>query len=259
MPKLSIPVRTTGRAIECLVYLYKKEPGFSEQLQEIRSVHEPAVIKWLDSSIPQWRNLQTELIQTRDGQDTQATLSEANIKLLKKFSNSIRRFYEGWNVTSDLINYEKELRDLAYSWHFKSKKSGIILILSHIYDLVGFGMERNEIVIETPVDVIEPLLGRLSLPPLIFKVSAYELMYSDQGEIVQEFVKELSDYRLKLKSIGWKELPSALKIHAFWWFEHYVHGRSYKEISAEQSPELNENSVRQAVFRFRNLLGIEIG
>jgi len=226
MPKLTIPERTYGKAIGCLIDLYKKEPGFIEELQKIRSVYEPAVIKWLDSSVPQWRRLQVELMQAKDRQDDSTTLSDVNIELSKKLSYSVRRFYGGWNVTSELIDYEKELHDLAYRWHLKAKWSGVVLILSHINDVVGIMSEGDETTIEMPVEVIEPMLDKPPLPPLIFKVTAYELMYST---------------------------------HASWWFEHYVHGKPYEEIAAEHSVEVTENSVRQAVFRFRKLLGIEIG
>lgn len=259
MPKLTIPERTYGKAIGCLIDLYKKEPGFIEELQKIRSVYEPAVIKWLDSSVPQWRRLQVELMQAKDRQDDSTTLSDANIELSKKLSYSVRRFYGGWNVTSELIDYEKELHDLAYRWHLKAKWSGVVLILSHINDVVGIMSEGDETTIEMPVEVIEPMLDKPPLPPLIFKVTAYELMYSDQGEIVQEFAKRLSDHEKKLKSLGWRELPSAIETHAYWWFEHYVHKKPYGKILDEQSIVVNENSISQAVLRFRRLLGIKRG
>ena len=258
MPKLTIPERTYGKAIGCLIDLYKKEPGFIEELQKIRSVYEPAVIKWLDSSVPQWRRLQVELMQAKDRQDDSTTLSDANIELSKKLSYSVRRFYGGWNVTSELIDYEKELRDLAYRWHLKAKWSGVVLILSHINDVVGIMSEGDETTIEMPVEVIEPMLDKPPLPPLIFKVTAYELMYSDQGEIIREFTKRLSDYAKSLKSSGWKELPSATERHAFWWFEHYVHGKLYPEIAGECSPVVDAEGIKRAVSDFRKLLGIKI-
>ncbi len=258
MPKLTIPERTYGEAIGCLIDLYKKEPGFITELQEIRGVYEPFVIKWLDSSVPQWRQLQVELIQARARKGGSTKLSDVDIKLSKKISYSIRRFYRGWNVTRELIEYEKELRDLAGRWHFRAKYSGLALILSHINDIVGIMSESDEAIIETSVEVIEPILDKPPLPPLIYKVSAYELMYSDQREIIKEFTKRLSDYEKELKSIGWKELPSAVKMHASWWFEHYVHRKPHKEIAARNPVEVTENSVRQAVLRFRSLLGIDI-
>ena len=124
--------------------------------------------------------------------------------------------------------------------------------------MIGIVSENDETTIEMPADVIEPMLDAAPLPPLVFKVIPYELMYSDKREILQEFAKRLSDYEKKLKSIGWKELPSALKTHAYWWFERYVHEKPYAEIAVKHSVEVDENSVRQAVFRFRSLLGIEI-
>ena len=259
MPKLTIPERTYGKAIGCLIDLYKKEPGFIEELQKIRSVYEPAVIKWLDSTVPKWRRLQSELLQTRKKQNDSSILSDDSIELSKQFSYSTRRFYGGWEVSKELLHYEKELHDLAYRWHLTAKWSGPCLILSHINDVVGIMSEGDETTIEIPVEVIEPVLDKPPLPPLILKVTAYELMYSDKGEIAQRFAKKLSDYGEKLKSLGWKELPSAIKTHASWWFEHYVHGKPYKEIATKRSVEVTESSVRQAVFRFRSLLGIEIG
>ena len=127
MPKLTIPERTYGKTIGCLIDLYKKEPGFIEELQKIRSVYEPAVIKWLDSSVPQWRRLQAELMRARDRQDDSTKLTDASIKLSERLSYGIKRFYEGRKVTSDLINYEKELRELAYRWCFNIKQPGVAL------------------------------------------------------------------------------------------------------------------------------------
>ena len=147
-----------------------------------------------------WRRLQSELLQTRKKGDDSSILSDDSIELSKQFSYSIRRFYGGWNVTSELIDYEKELHDLAYRWHLKAKWSGVVLILSHINDVVGIMSEGDETTIEVSVEVIEPMLDKTPLPPLIFKVTAYELMYSNQGEIVREFANKLSDYEKELKS-----------------------------------------------------------
>ena len=258
MPKLTIPERTYGKAIGCLIDLYKKEPGFIEELQKIRSVYEPAVIKWLDSSVHQWRRLQVELMQAKDRQDDSTTLSDANIELSKKLSYSVRRFYGGWNVTSELIDYEKELHDLAYRWHLKAKWSGVVLILSHINDIVGIMAEGDETIIRTPVEVIEPMLDKPPLPPLRYEVVAYELLYRDQREIIQEFTRRLSDYTKKIKSLGWKELPSAIERHASWWFEHYVQKKEYTEIASECNPMVEAEGIKRAVFDFRKLLGMKV-
>lgn len=256
MPRLTILERTYGKAIGCLIALYKKEPGFVEELQKIRSVYEPAVIKWLDSSVPQWRRLQAELIQAKGRQDDSIKLTDMSIELSEKLLYGIKRFYEGWNVTSDLINYEKELRGLAYRWHLKAKWSGLTLILNHFYDVVGI-TQKDIWNADIPIEAIEPMLDKPPLSPLIFKVTAYELMYSDQGEIVQRFAKRLSDYEKELKSLGWKELPSAMKTHASWWFEHYVHKKKYPDIALEYG--ITAESIKRAVFNFRRFLQIDIG
>jgi len=101
------------------------------------------------------------------------------------------------------------------------------------------------------------MLDKSPLPPLIFKVKAYELMYSDRREIVQRFAKRLSDYEKELKSLGWKELPSAMKTHASWWFEHYVHKKKYSDIALKYG--IAAEGIKRAVFNFRRFLEIGIG
>ena len=258
MPKLTIPERTYGKAIGYLIDLYKKEPRFIEELQKLRSVYEPAVIGWLDSTVPKWRRLQSELLQTRKKQNDSSILSDDSIELSKQFSYSIRRFYGGWKTSKELHDYEKELHDLAYRWHLKAKWSGPCLILSHINDIIGIMAEGDETIIRTPVEVIEPMLDKPPLPPLRYEVVAYELLYRDQREIIQEFTRRLSDYAKKIKSLGWKELPSAIERHASWWFEHYVHKKEYTEIASECNPMVEAEGIKRAVFDFRKLLGMEI-
>ncbi len=258
MPKLTIPERTYGKAIGCLIDLYKKDPGFIEELQKIRSVYEPAVIKWLDSSIPRWRRLQSELLQKRKKGDDSSILSDDSIELSKQFSYSIRRFYGGWKASKELHDYEKELHDLAYRWHLKAKWSGLCLILSHINDIIGIMAEGDETIIMMPVEVVEPMLDKPPLPPLRYEVVAYELLYRDQREIIQEFTRRLSDYAKKIKSLGWKDLPSAIERHALWWFEHYVHKKEYTEIASECNPMVEAEGIKRAVFDFRKLLGMKI-
>jgi len=258
MPKLTVPERTYGKAIGSLINLYKKEPGFIEELRGIRGVYEPEVINWLDSSVPQWRILRSEVKKKRDQANDAGTLSDEEAELLKQFSHSIRRFYGGWNVSGILLDYEKELRNLADRWKLKTNWSGLTLIISHINDIIGINPERAEPSIEIPVEVIEPMLDKPPLPPLKYEVTSYELMYGDQGEIIREFTKRLSDYAKSLKSSGWKELPSATERHVFWWFEHYVHGKLYPEIAGECSPVVDAEGIKRAVSDFRKLLGIKI-
>lgn len=257
MPKLTIPQRTYGKAIGCLINLYKGEPGFIEELVKIRQVYEHTAIKWLDSSMPHWRQLKTLLTRSTDPFDGFATLTEETKKVLVQFSKAIRGFYEGLNVNEELIEYERKLSELACRWRLKAKWTGLALIVDHFLDIIGITQEDiwNT---EGSVELVEPLLDEAPLPPLIFKVTAYELMYSDQQEIVREFSKNLSEYADSLKSQKWRELPSAIETHAFWWFECYVHKKPYKEIVEQHSPELTDHGIRKAVFNFRRLLGIEL-
>lgn len=112
---------------------------------------------------------------------------------------------------------------------------------------------------EMPIEMLEPLLPSEPLQPLIFKVNAYELMYSGRQEIQDRFAKTLANYENKLKFLGWQELPSAIERHAHWWFEHYVHHKTYRELEQEeQELRVGQESIKRAVWRFSKLLSIKI-
>ena len=253
MPKLTIPQRTYGKAIESLIQLYLNEASFVTKLEKIRHVHEQAVITWLDTSVPNWRSIGL----SKDSFYRSGTPEENNTEMLIQFSNAVRQFNDGLNLNEELLEYENELRILTDKWHLKAKWAASAFLVRHFFDMAG--ITRKEIwQSEGSIEMLEPLLDEAPLPPLIFEVTAYELMYSDQKELVHKFAEQLSDYANRLKMRTWKELPSAIDVHAYWWFEHYVHGKHYKEIAENHKPEVTENSVRQAVARFRKLLAIEL-
>ena len=162
---------------------------------------------------------------------------------------------------SDLANqldaYEKALADLAYRWQLKAPWAGHVLLLNHILDIIINIMPQDIRNADIPVEMLEPFLPSAPLPPLSFQVNAYELMFSGRQEIQDKFAKALADYENELKSLGWRELPSALEKHAYWWFEHYVHHKKYPELEQED-PQIGRESIKRAVWKFTRLLGIKI-
>jgi len=161
---------------------------------------------------------------------------------------------------SDLANqldaYEKALTDLAYRWQLKAAWAGHVLLLNHILDMIINIRPQDVRNADIPVEIVEPFLTSAPLPPLSFRVNAYELMFSGRQEIQDKFAKALADYENELKFLGWRELPSALERHAYWWFEHYVHHKKYPELEQED-PQIDRESIKRAVWKFTKLLGIK--
>lgn len=61
MPKLTIPMRTEGKAVGCLLRLYKREPAFVQELERLRILYHPVVEEWLQTSVPGWVKMREAL------------------------------------------------------------------------------------------------------------------------------------------------------------------------------------------------------
>jgi hypothetical protein len=64
------------------------------------------------------------------------------------------------------------------------------------------------------------------------------------------------------KAAGAKEPPSALRTHANWWFDHYVHNMKFSDI-ANRIAEIKSDggphtqNIRNAIIKFSEITGIE--
>jgi len=74
--------------------------------------------------------------------------------------------------------------------------------------------------------------------------------------------KRLKEFEQELKAAGAKEPPSARRTHAEWWFDHYVYGKIFSEISNklaliddEGGPE--PKNIEKAVLKFSEFLNIK--
>ena len=63
MPKLTIKQRTCGRAVIALLKLYKSEPHFMRELEELREKYLPVLEQWLKLAIPNWIKMRGNLTQ----------------------------------------------------------------------------------------------------------------------------------------------------------------------------------------------------
>jgi hypothetical protein len=254
MSKLTIDLRTKGKAVAALLKLYKADADFAQELERIRTNYAPVLEKWLKIAVPGWIQMKKALTRKEF-----STAKDFFLGATQTMSSSLADKLELLLVTPDshlatqLGNYEKALADLAYIWHLKASWVGYTLILDHIQDMMPEDFRNAEI----PIEMLEPFLPSAPLPPLKFEVNAYELMFSGRQEMQDKFAKILADYENKLKSSGWRELPSSLERHANWWFEHYVHGKKYHELE-QNNPRVGSESIKRAVWNFSKLLNIKI-
>ena len=54
MPKLTIRLRDKGQAVAALIKLYKADPDFAQELEELRTSYLPILEQWLEIAVPDW-------------------------------------------------------------------------------------------------------------------------------------------------------------------------------------------------------------
>jgi len=258
MPKLTIDQRTKGKAVAALLKLYKAEPGFANELKELRAPYSPVLERWLKIGVPDWIQMQKTLTKEEFSITRDFFLTE-NQTVPDSLAGKLEPFLSipDPHLVEQLDTYVESLTDLASRWRLKAPWAGHVLLLDHIQDMTINKMPEDVRNAEMPIETLEPFLPSAPLPPLRFEVNAHELMFSGRQEIGDKFAKAIADYENKLKSLGWQELPTAIENHARWWFEHYVHNRTYPELE-QKNPQVGRESIKRAVWKFSKLLDIQI-
>ncbi|MCJ7743948.1 MAG: hypothetical protein MUO99_05230, partial [Dehalococcoidales bacterium] len=54
MSKLTIRLRTQGKAVAALLKLYKADPDFAQELEKLRTNYLPVLEQWLKIAVPDW-------------------------------------------------------------------------------------------------------------------------------------------------------------------------------------------------------------
>ena len=63
MSKLTISLRTKGKAVAALLKLYKAEPNFVQELENLRTNYLPVLEQWLKITVPGWLKMRETLTQ----------------------------------------------------------------------------------------------------------------------------------------------------------------------------------------------------
>jgi hypothetical protein len=261
MPKLRHPELTKGKAVSYLLDLYRNEPKFVRELDEIRHPYFPLLSGLADATLYFW----AECKKVLPSEDYWAVVEFYQGKRQQPPSLNIsleeqrRTISQLW---TQLQPYASALTELVYRWKLRAPWAIPTLMYCDILDfmaLMGLPME-----IDVPVNS----LGRLypwsvPLPDLAITVSPWAFFLSGKEQIQREIAEKLSQYEGQIKTAGFHEFPSALRMHAKWWFEHYIHRKTYDEIAQMEvytpggSPIVYGRNVGEAVRRFSNFIGIK--
>jgi len=160
---------------------------------------------------------------------------------------------------------ESQVKPYALKWKLRADW-GVSAILDSEYDAIpplrSMLESMSELRLED-MDWLAPPLDRSYDGSLDLQVPLVAATGLDRRLILQKLAKELRSHQQRLKNAGFVEYPSSLSWHARWWFEHYVKGKSYDEISEMVCQDglgpiaSYQRNVGTAVREFSRIIGID--
>jgi len=220
MPKLSYPPLTRFDAIVALVDLYLQDPAFRSALEKVRSEYR-ATLRELATDITEWMSVawRTRRPSTLDGYHFVLDRQDLTAR---PYLNALETLFAKWKLPipepPNLVLY-KEIESMPltgvlpeYDLYQLLPKKGVITEGGMLPDSVS----GNKI--PHPV------------PPLRVTVTFWALVLAGREEALEHIGRRLDEYEQMVKDKGYKEYPSKLKKHAWWWFEHFIHGSKFEDI-----------------------------
>lgn len=256
MPKLSDPRITKGHAASLLVRLYLQEPEFFRELCQLRQNCIESLTESMLRQVEFFRNCRDVLTADEYYQVIhdlyKSIATRSSIPALPgNLGHQLDAVKEAY---VKLGPYFRGLEQLASRWKLKASWAGPLL---HMYDirdfLRGLGVPDT---IDMPLEQLDFLYPwPPPVPPLEIKVPAWAFVFYGRKQIQVEVAQRLRNYEDRLRTEGLREKPSALETHAQWWFEHYVKGKTYRELQ-QQFPQVEEETIKRKVYEFSKLAGI---
>jgi hypothetical protein len=261
MPKLRHPELTKGQAVSYLLALYRNEPGFVRELDEIRRPYLRLLFGLADATLHFWAECKKVLpsedywavVEFYQGKSQQ--LPPLHTELEEQ-----RRLVE--QLWAQLQPYASVLKELVFRWKLRAPWAVQTLMCYDVLDcmtLLGLPME-----IDVPINSLGQLYPwPAPQPDLVVTVSPWAFFLLGKEQIKKEIAEKLSQYESQIKDAGFHEFPSALRTHAKWWFEHYIHKETYDVIAQTEvntpggSPIVYGRNVGEAVRRFSKFISIK--
>jgi hypothetical protein len=266
MPRLSYPLLTKGEAIVCLLNLYWNEPSFKQELNSLRQPYVETLTKFAKDSLDFWLAVRQALPpdkyrETRHHMYREWALEGGELPPLP--SNLVHRHKKTEELWQELQPYGAGLEDLAWKWKLRARWSMLGLVWYDIWRIMfeTFKLPKE---VDAPLDFLDDVYPwEPPLPPLEIKVSSWAFFQLSRQQMMKEIARELQEYEGKIRHSLGQERPSGMERHAHWWFEHYVHRKSYDKIAQEEAYATGGSlipyakNVGAAVRRFSRLLGID--
>lgn len=252
MPKLSYPKITKGDAKTALLKIYRKEPDFMTELEKIRQPYLAILSKFAKDAFAFFNG----------GTMSPAEYYQAVIDYNKGESQKDPLPAEQFGYLSQLQPYFDGLSGLAYKWKLRAPWGDMALFWLDLIEVLGaqWVFKEQDIPLEN-LDLLYPWSP--PLPPLEIKIPAWAIILFGREPVQAEVTKKLQKYESEIKDKGLREYPSALDKHARWWFEHYIHHKTYDEIAQDEaytpagSLISYAKNVGTAVRKFSRLIGID--
>jgi len=265
MPRLSDPRITKGHAVSFLLRLYFDEPEFVTELCQLRQDHSELLAELIAKQfefVEKCRAVLTAEQYQKTVHDLQGllVLVGSNPDLPANLARQLEKMKQ---IAVGLGPFFRGLEELASRWKLKAPWAGPMLYLHVMHDcLKGLGVPDT---IDVPLEQMDLLYPwPPPIPSLEIKVSSWAFVFYGRKEIQARIARKLEAYEDELRVIGMAEYPSSLEKHAKWWFDHFVYGKKYDDISQEEAHTPGGSvisyakNVGEAVRKFSRLIGIEI-
>lgn len=260
MPKLGHPYLTKGKAIAYLLDLYRNDSEFVKELDEIRRPYMPLLFNLARAIL----SFSAESKKALTSQDywTLVACFQGKSQQAPNLPTEVEEQKERMKQLGDKLQpYATALGKFAFKWKLRAPWAVQTLISYDIFDFAtAMGLPTQ---VDVPIESLGELYPwRVGLPDLEIKASPWVFFLSSRGQIEKEIAMKLEQHENRIKSAGFHEFPSALRNHAKWWFEHYVHRKPYDEIAQMEaytpagSLIAHATNVGDAVRRFSKLIGM---
>ena len=171
------------------------------------------------------------------------------------------------SLQEKLTPYVLSLKSIAYDWNLRASWAGEELMRINVQKVQQDVLNAAGVTtfFELSDRQIQTLLkqDKGSLPSGTWPINILSLYLAGgrQG-FINKLNRRLVEFEKELKTLGVKEIPSALHRHAEWWFDYYVHNTSLDDIADGTIGPKNEagrypENIRKAVQKFSKLAGIE--
>jgi len=246
MPRLNYPKITKGNAIATLLRLYRQEPEFMKELDEVRQPYLVLLNRFAKEGITFFiehdlspNQYVKAVIDYHTGHSEEDPFPSGKFQ----YMSQLQPYFDG-------------LAKLAHKWKLNAPWAVGVLSFCDLIDLIKPAGGSTEV--DIPLGDLEFIYPWTApCPPLEVKISAWDIINFGREQVLTEIAENLRIYEGQIKAKGLHEYPSAVEEHARLWFEHYVHRKKYKEL-LNGCQLVDEDSIRRAVMKFRRLLGISI-